>query len=79
MPTPTPNLDHPTLPLVKDAFPDVKLMATEFRGQTTLVVPAALCSPTKGKSAEGVSPTTATRPFPSTAMASLASSKVMNS
>ena len=36
---PAPNLDHPTLPLVKAAFPDVKLLATEFRGQTTLVVP----------------------------------------
>ena len=37
---PTPNLDHPTLPVVKAAFPDVKLLASEFRGQTTLVVPA---------------------------------------
>ncbi len=36
----TPNLDHPTLPLVKERFPSVKLFATEFRGQTTLVVPA---------------------------------------
>lgn len=35
-----PNLDHPTLPLVKQAFPGVKLLATEFRGQTTLVLPA---------------------------------------
>lgn len=35
-----PNLDHPTLPLVKDAFPKVAFKATEFRGQTTLVVPA---------------------------------------
>lgn len=35
-----PNLDHPSLPLVKQRFPDVKLLATEFRGQTTLVVPA---------------------------------------
>jgi NADH-quinone oxidoreductase subunit C len=34
-------LDHPSLPLVKAAFPDVKLLAAEFRGQTTLVVPAA--------------------------------------
>ena len=32
-------LDHPTLPLVKAAFPDVKFLATEFRGQTTLIVP----------------------------------------
>lgn len=34
-----PTLDHPTLPLVKARFPNVKLLATEFRGQTTLVVP----------------------------------------
>ena len=34
-----PNLDHPTLPLVKAAFPGVKLLASEFRGQTSLVVP----------------------------------------
>ena len=37
---PTPNLDHPTLPLLKQHFPEVKLLATEFRGQTTVVVPA---------------------------------------
>lgn len=35
-----PNLDHPTLPLVKAAFPGVKLLASEFRGQTSLVVPS---------------------------------------
>ncbi|MFN9955462.1 MAG: NADH-quinone oxidoreductase subunit C, partial [bacterium] len=35
-----PKLDHPSLPLVKERFADVKFMATEFRGQTTLVVPA---------------------------------------
>jgi NADH-quinone oxidoreductase subunit C len=40
MPT-KPNLDHPSLPLVKRRFPNVRLMATEFRGQTTLLVPAA--------------------------------------
>ncbi|MFK7961596.1 MAG: NADH-quinone oxidoreductase subunit C [Phycisphaerales bacterium] len=34
-----PTLDHPTLPRVKQSFPDVKLQAAEFRGQTTLVVP----------------------------------------
>jgi NADH-quinone oxidoreductase subunit C len=34
-----PSLDHPTLPRVKAAFPDVKFLAAEFRGQTTLVVP----------------------------------------
>lgn len=36
-----PTLDHPTLPKVKAAFPDVKLQATEFRGQTTLIAPNA--------------------------------------
>ena len=35
-----PSLDHPTLPLVKAAFPDIKLQATEFRNQTTLIVAA---------------------------------------
>jgi NADH-quinone oxidoreductase subunit C len=35
-----PALDHPTLPLVKAAFGDIKFKATEFRGQTTLIVPA---------------------------------------
>ena len=38
--TAAPKLDHPTLPLVKERFADAKFMATEFRGQTTLVVPA---------------------------------------
>ncbi len=33
------TLDHPTLPRVKEAFPDVRFRAAEFRGQTTLVVP----------------------------------------
>lgn len=33
-----PNLDHPALALVKGAFPSAKLRATEFRGQTTLIV-----------------------------------------
>jgi NADH-quinone oxidoreductase subunit C len=37
--TSAPNLDHPTLPRVKAAFGDVKFLASEFRGQTTLVVP----------------------------------------
>ncbi|MDY7109230.1 MAG: NADH-quinone oxidoreductase subunit C [Planctomycetota bacterium] len=36
---PAPNLDHPTLARVKAAFSEVKLLATEFRGQTTLIVP----------------------------------------
>jgi len=33
------TLTHPTLPLVKAAFPDVKFRGSEFRGQTTMVVP----------------------------------------
>ncbi len=37
-----PTLDHPALPAVKAAFPDAKLFATEFRGETTLVVEPAL-------------------------------------
>lgn len=32
------NLEHPTLVLVKRRFTGTKLVATEFRGQTTLVV-----------------------------------------
>ena len=39
MATTKPHLDHPTLPRVKSAFGDVKFMASEFRGQTSLVVP----------------------------------------
>ncbi len=31
--------DHPTLPRVKQRFPDVSLFAASFRGQVTLVVP----------------------------------------
>lgn len=34
-----PNLDHPTLGLLKKQFPNVKFLATEFRGQTTVVLP----------------------------------------
>ncbi len=34
------QLTHPALPLLKEAFPGVALFATEFRGDTTLVVPA---------------------------------------
>lgn len=37
---PKPHLNHPTLPLVKSRFPGVRFFATEFRGQTTLVVPS---------------------------------------
>lgn len=33
-----PNLDHPVLKLVKERFPDRKLRATEYRGQTTLII-----------------------------------------
>lgn len=33
-----PNLDHPTLPLIKAHFADRRFFASEFRGQTTLVV-----------------------------------------
>jgi NADH-quinone oxidoreductase subunit C len=33
-----PNLDHPTLPQVKSQFPERSLFATEFRGETTVVV-----------------------------------------
>ncbi len=37
----TPNLDHPTLPLVKQKFASRKLFATEFRGQSTLIIDQA--------------------------------------
>lgn len=30
--------DHPTFGLVKKAFPEVRFRATEFRGQSTLIV-----------------------------------------
>jgi NADH-quinone oxidoreductase subunit C len=33
-----PALDHPVLKIVKERFPDRRLRATEFRGQTTLIV-----------------------------------------
>ncbi|GAB4382764.1 MAG: NADH-quinone oxidoreductase subunit C [Phycisphaerales bacterium] len=33
-----PNLDHPTIARVREAYRDRKLRATEFRGQTTLIV-----------------------------------------
>ncbi len=33
-----PTLDHPSLSLIKLRFPDRKLLVTEFRGVTTLVV-----------------------------------------
>lgn len=34
-----PAFDHPTLPIIKAAFPGVKFKVAEFRGQTTLIVP----------------------------------------
>ena len=34
-----PVLDHPALPIIKEAFPNVKFMAAEFRGLTTLICP----------------------------------------
>jgi NADH-quinone oxidoreductase subunit C len=37
----TPTLDHPALKPVKAAFPAKRLRATEFRGQTSLVVEPA--------------------------------------
>lgn len=33
------TLDHPTLPIIKEAFTDVKLSAAEFRGLTTIICP----------------------------------------
>ena len=33
-----PNLDHPVLPVLREAFPDRRLRATEYRGQTTLIL-----------------------------------------
>ena len=38
MPATPPNLDHPLLPVLKEAFPTKRLRATEFRSQTTLIV-----------------------------------------
>lgn len=40
-PPKSPTLEHPTLPLVKAAFPSVRFQASEFRGMTSLVVPPA--------------------------------------
>ena len=37
------NLDHPLLPELKREFPDAGLFVTEFRGETTIVVPKARC------------------------------------
>lgn len=34
-----PKLDHPSLSDLKTRFPNRKILATEFRGQTTVVVP----------------------------------------
>lgn len=38
MPESTPGLDHPTFKAVRRAFADRKFRATEFRGQSTLIV-----------------------------------------
>ena len=35
-----PELNHPTFAAVKTRFPDLTLLAAEFRGEATLVVPA---------------------------------------
>jgi NADH-quinone oxidoreductase subunit C len=37
----TPTLDHPTLAVVKQAFPGKRFRATEYRGQSTLIVEPA--------------------------------------
>ena len=37
---PSPTLDHPTLARVKASFPDIRFKASEFRGDTSLIVPA---------------------------------------
>ena len=34
----TPTLNHPVFAVLKERFPDKKLRATEFRGQSTLIV-----------------------------------------
>ncbi len=36
--TPVTSLDHPIFKVIKEAFPGKKLRATEFRGQSTLIV-----------------------------------------
>ena len=38
---PTPNLDHPAFAWVKSAFPNARFRATEYRGQSTLIVEPA--------------------------------------
>ncbi len=38
MPANAPNLDHPTLKIIKETFSDRRFRATEYRGQTTLIV-----------------------------------------
>ena len=38
MPTKPPTLDHPTFKIVKDAFPDKRFRATEYRGEPALIV-----------------------------------------
>jgi NADH-quinone oxidoreductase subunit C len=41
MTAPKPNLDHPTFAVVKAAFPSQTFRASEFRGQSTLIVEPA--------------------------------------
>lgn len=41
MPDAAVNLDHPTFKVVKDALPGKRLRATEYRGQSTLIVEPA--------------------------------------
>src|SRR5688572_26061725 len=41
MSNPAPTPDHPTLKLAKEAFPSKRFRATEFRGQSTLIVEPA--------------------------------------
>lgn len=43
--TPPVNLDHPTFRLVREAFPRSRFRATEFRGQSTLIVEPADAHP----------------------------------
>ncbi len=33
------TLDHPALPVLKEAFPNLKIMVAEFRGLTTVITP----------------------------------------
>ncbi len=37
------GIEHPSLSAIKRAFPGIRMQATQFRGQTTLVVPPSKC------------------------------------